>query len=140
MREFGVIALLAVVSLLIFTPGNLSGQVARHPQPQPEILTVSLRGSISDSTGERLPPGRLVAETFDGVYIGQGGVTLQDYTVTLTYGWHELVEDSFVIKYEDYQERGYLDCTTVSLEEVFRRIPYRQSRSVWYEDLECVFQ
>ena len=117
MKEWWILLIISLVAVIGIS-GAISGNLAREPYPYPRIYPITLRGSITDSNGIQLPPGRLVAQV--DTYIGQGGVTLQDYVLTLMPGWYEHVDPTFDIYYQPYPLRDqHTYCATIDIQDVF---------------------
>lgn len=131
-----VILIVAFVGILALLPlTDLTGNVARYPMPWPGIDALTLHGEITDAKGNQLPPGRLIAYTANGIQFGEGGATLIDYTLTLTYGWHEQ-PPVYTISYYNYGDLTEYYCTTIDLRNL---ASYPISDSTVYVNLNCQF-
>ena len=138
MKEWWILLLVSSVAIVGLLTGALSGSLAIQPEYYPRIYPIVVRGAITDASGVQLPPGRIIAEV-DGQFVGEGGVTLQDYTLTLIPGWHELVAPTFDIYYQPYPPRDqYTYCATINIQDLFTY--YFQYQRTYHYDVECGFE
>lgn len=133
-----VILLVAIVGLIALLPlTTITGRLAQYPMPWPGIDALTLHGKITDITGRQLPPGKLTVFTSTGMQFGEGGSTLIDYTLTITYGWHEHLP-FYVVTYFNYQDLTERLCITIDLREILT-FPRPYSDSTIFYDLQCAF-
>ncbi len=133
-----LIALVAFTAFgMLLKMDSMTGNLAQYPMPWPGIDALTFHGEITDVKGHTIPPGRLIAYTSYGRQFGEGGITLIDYTLTLTYGWHEQ-PPNYTITYYSYKDLVEYYCTTIDLLEILSQ-PRPYSDSTIFYPMQCEF-
>lgn len=127
-----VISILGIIAFGVYPV--ITGNLARNPYPWPGAPPFTLNGQITDVDGNTLPPGSLLAYNYYGQLTGKGGITLVDFTLTLTFGWHEQ-PPVYTITYYNYQTLTEYHCMTLDLSTLIGPV----SQDTLYVNLKCSF-